>query len=56
MNPQDISRFKTLFEQQRKQLIHTSKQMSQEFHFQKDDLLDDADLTSCELEASMRLR
>jgi DnaK suppressor protein len=56
MNQQDISKFKSLFLQQRKDLVINTNVISREFQVQKDDLLDDADLTSSELEASMRMR
>ena len=48
--------FKSLFEEQRRKLIYTQELINEEFHVQQDDLLDSTDLTSSELETSMRLR
>ena len=56
MKTQDINLFKSLFEQQRSQLIYSNNVVNDQFEISKDDLLDDADLTSSELEQSMRLR
>jgi len=56
MNQQVIIRFKNLFEQQRKELVFSTALINEQFHLQKDDLLDEADLTTSELETSMRLR
>ncbi|MBC7693469.1 MAG: TraR/DksA family transcriptional regulator [Methylotenera sp.] len=53
-----VSKFKALFEAERSKLVFSTSTSfnNTDFHFQKDDMLDDADLTSCELETSMRLR
>jgi DnaK suppressor protein len=55
-NIEVFSKFKTLFEAERNKLVFSTNFASEDFHLQKDDLLDDTDLTSCELETSMRLR
>ena len=49
-------KFKGLFEEQRKQLIYSQGMKIEEFSLAKDDMLDEADLSSSELEQSMRMR
>ena len=49
-------KFKTLFENQRSNLMFTQTVIDQNLAVQQEDLADEADLTSSELEASMRMR
>ena len=56
MNRDTLMKFKALFEEQKKNLIYSTQIIDENFHIQKDDLLDDVDMTSTELETSMRMR
>ena len=56
MKPEMIKKFKSLFEEQKKTLAHPNSMTSEEFHIQKDDMLDETDWTSMELETNMRMR
>ena len=56
MNPETLTRFKALFEQERGKLIYSKHILNEEFHLSKDDTLDEVDMTSAELEQSMRMR
>ncbi|MGZ3688055.1 MAG: TraR/DksA family transcriptional regulator [Bdellovibrionota bacterium] len=56
MNSESIIKFKSLFEEQRRNLLYTQGVIDESFQLQKDDMLDEADLTSTELEQSMRMR
>jgi DnaK suppressor protein len=51
-----ILRFKALFEEQRERLIYSQAVLNEEFNIQRDDLIDDLDMTSAELETGMRMR
>ena len=56
LNEEMIDRFKSIFEEERKGLLYSQEVLNEDFNIQKDDLLDESDLTSSELEQSMRLR
>ena len=56
MNRETTIKFKNLFEEQRRSLLYTHGVMNEEFILHKDDMLDEADMTSSELEQSMRMR
>ncbi len=56
MKPETLSKFKTLFEQQKQTLLFSQSRASEEFHVSKDEQLDEVDFTMCELETSMRIR
>lgn len=56
MEREKIMRFKSLFEDQKNKLVYSKSFVNEEFHLQKDDLMDDVDLSSTELETSMRMR
>jgi DnaK suppressor protein len=56
MTPDTVMRFKAIFEEQRRNLLYTHAIVNEEFHIRKDDLLDEADMTSTELETAMRMR
>lgn len=49
-------KFKTLFETQRNEMLFGKKIMTEEFQVKQDDLMDEVDMTSTELETSMRMR
>lgn len=49
-------RFRTLFEEQKKTILSSRALIDQGLVVNPDDLADEADLTSSELEASMRMR
>jgi len=51
-----LTRFKNLFEEQKKTLLYSNQFVNENFHLQKDDLADEVDLTAVELETSMRVR
>ncbi|MCM2279692.1 MAG: TraR/DksA family transcriptional regulator [Oligoflexia bacterium] len=55
MNAETIFKFKKLFEMQRRELF--AKGLGgQDFHLPKDETIDDADMSSTELEAGMKMR
>jgi DnaK suppressor protein len=56
MKTEMIAKFKSLFEEQRRSLTYSHAVVHPDFMVQKDDLLDDVDLTTTELETSMRMR
>src|SRR6476660_3513778 len=56
MDKQTLVQFKNMFEEQRNQLTFTQGLMDENFHVNPDDMMDETDLTSAELEQSMRLR
>lgn len=56
MNRETINKFKSLFEEQKKSLVYSGSLINEEFHVQKDDMLDETDLTATEMETSMRMR
>jgi DnaK suppressor protein len=56
MSPQDITRFKQLFEQQKKHITYTSSIMNDDLKLSEDDRIDETDLTSSEIQTSMRIR
>lgn len=56
MNRELVMKYKSLFESQKRELLAAHLATRSEFEIQKDDLLDETDLSSSELEASMRMR
>lgn len=56
MKSEMILKFKTMFENQKKNLVYTHGVINEDFCIQKDDLIDDVDQTSTELETAMRMR
>ncbi len=56
MTPDKIKEFKNLFETQKTTILASQDLKGEEFALSKDDLLDEMDLTSSELEQSMRIR
>lgn len=55
-NKELVLKFKILFEKERKNLIYSNQLVNDEFHLNQDDLADEVDITSVELETSMRMR
>lgn len=56
MNNITLARFKALFEEQKMKLVNSFGTASENFTVKKDDMLDEVDLTSSELESSMQMR
>lgn len=56
MDKMTMGKFKTLFEEQKQQLLCTFGTVSATFEVKSEDLADESDLTSSELEASMQMR
>ncbi|OFZ18791.1 MAG: hypothetical protein A2X94_06230 [Bdellovibrionales bacterium GWB1_55_8] len=56
MNSETTFKFKTLFEEQKRALLCTRKLASEDFRLQEEDLADEMDVTSSELETSMKMR
>lgn len=56
MKPEIAFKFKSLFENQRRNLLYTQEVVSEQFFTAKEDMLDEVDLSSAELEQSMRMR
>lgn len=56
MNPDKMKEFKSLFEIQKNQMIQSREAAIEELSLPKEDLFDEVDLTSAEMEQSMRIR
>lgn len=56
MKKETLAQFKSLFEEQRRNLTFSQKVIDQNIALAPEDLADEADLTTSELEASMRMR
>jgi DnaK suppressor protein len=56
MNKEMVMKYKSLFESQKKELLAAHSLNTTDFQIQADDLFDETDLTSSELEASMKMR
>ena len=56
MKSDQLFKFKILFETERRKLLYSDHVVNESFHYAKDDLIDEMDLTSTELETSMRMR
>jgi DnaK suppressor protein len=56
LTAEQFMNFKQLFEIEMRNLVYTQTLMNENFHVHQDDLLDSMDLTSSELETSMRMR
>jgi len=56
MKRETLMKFRTLFENQRDELLKQHVTARSDFHIERDDMLDETDLTSTELETSMRMR
>jgi DnaK suppressor protein len=51
-----VHKFKKIFEEQKTNLVFTKSILNEDFHFSKDDLKDETDATSTEIETNMRYR
>lgn len=56
MNKEIVAKFKSLFEEQRKALTFTKGVIDENFVIAQEDMMDEADLTSSEMESNMRMR
>jgi DnaK suppressor protein len=56
MNPQTLKRFREMFEQQKRNLAYTATLVNEDLKPADEDRIDEADLTSSELQTSMRIR
>ncbi len=56
MNKETTAQFKALFEEQRRNLTYTQKVVDETFALAQDDMMDEVDLTSIEMENNMRMR
>jgi DnaK suppressor protein len=56
MKTEMIMKFKSMFEEQRKSLLYSHGLVNEDFFVQKDDMLDEVDFTSTEMETEMRMR
>jgi DnaK suppressor protein len=56
MNYEQLRKFRAIFQEQRAKLVYSQQILNAEFHLQRDDLMDEVDLTTTELEHSMRIR
>ena len=56
INPTILAQFKTLFEEQRKTIALNQRVVDESFIVAPEEMMDEADLSSSELETSMRMR
>jgi DnaK suppressor protein len=56
LKPEILAQFKALFEEQRRTLILSQRVIDENIVVAQEEMMDDADLTSAELEAGMRMR
>ncbi|MCC7441491.1 MAG: TraR/DksA C4-type zinc finger protein [Bdellovibrionales bacterium] len=56
MTTAHLNAFKKMFEEQKSSLVFNKSMMDESFHIQADEMMDETDLTSAELEQSMRIR
>jgi DnaK suppressor protein len=56
MQKETIFKFKMLFEEQRRNLLYSNSLINENFNVQKEELIDEMDMTSTEVETSMRIR
>jgi DnaK suppressor protein len=56
MKTEHLSKFKQLFEEQKKGLLYSYKWINEDFALKSDEMSDEVDLSSAELEQSMRMR
>lgn len=56
MKTEQMSKFKKLFEDQKAGLLYSYKWINEDFSVKTDDMADEVDLSSAELEQSMRMR
>ena len=51
-----VQKFKTLFEEEKRKLLFSGKLINEQFSVSSDDLMDEVDLTSFELDNQMKMR
>lgn len=56
MKSETLLKFKGMFEEQRKKLLFSAPVVSEDFHLQRDEMKDETDMTSSEMETEMRMR
>ncbi len=56
MKPEQLAKFKTLFEEQKAALLYSNKLINEDFAVNTDEMSDEIDLSSAELEQNMRVR
>lgn len=56
MNKEFLNKFKTLFEEQKREILERAQKAPAEFNISTDDMSDEVDLTSAELQNSMQMR
>lgn len=56
MNKETLAQFKTLFEEQRKNLTFTKNVVDESLVVAKEEMMDESDFTSSEIETDMRMR
>jgi DnaK suppressor protein len=56
MKTEQMSKFKKLFEEQKQGLLYSHKWINEDFSVKSDEMSDEIDLSSAELEQNMRMR
>lgn len=56
MNYETIKKFRAIFQDQRSKLQYSQTILNVEFNLQRDDMMDEGDMTTTELENGMRIR
>jgi len=56
MNRETVLKFKSMFEEQKRNLVYSQKILDEDFNLKQDDMPDEIDITSSEMETSMRMR
>ena len=56
MKPEQTTKFKKLFEEQKAALLYSNKLINEDFAVNTDEMSDEIDLSSAELEQNMRVR
>ncbi len=56
MKAEMILKFKGMFEEQRRNVLFNNSLISEDFQLTRDDMLDEADMTTTETETAMRMR
>ena len=56
MDHETMMKLKELFEEQKQKLIYSQSVLNEEFNIQRDDMIDEVDMSSTELETGMRNR
>lgn len=56
LSPEFTQKFRNLFENEKKRLLFTGRIVNEEFNIQPEEMMDEVDFTSFELENQMRMR